>query len=93
MLRFEWHREKAASNRLKHGVEFSEAVTVFGDTLSVTVGDPRHSPPGDERFVTIGRSRRGRILVVAHTDDGNVVRIISARLPTRREREQYESGP
>jgi uncharacterized DUF497 family protein len=64
---------------------------VFGDPLSDTFDDPDHSA-AERRFIIIGRSEGGRILVVAHTDDGETVRIISAREPTRRERESYEES-
>lgn len=88
-MNFEWDSNKAAANLEKHGVSFEEASTAFGDPLSLTVDDPGHS--GDEqRFVLLGLSFRGRLLVVAHTDRGDVVRIISARLATRRERRDYE---
>ncbi|MGD9894931.1 MAG: BrnT family toxin [Dehalococcoidia bacterium] len=93
MLRFKWDREKAFRNQQKHGVAFDEAATIFGDRLSFTKSDPAHSHPDDDRFVTIGQSSAGRILVVAHADDADTVRIISARLATRRERIQYESEP
>lgn len=82
-------------NAEKHDVTFEEASTVFSDTLSITIHDPEHSVRGEHRFVTIGMSRRGRILVIAHTDRGNAVRIISiisAREATRKERKSYEEG-
>jgi hypothetical protein len=63
---FEWDAEKAASNLAKHGVSFDEASTVFGDPLSSTFSDPRHSL-GEERFVIFGVSRRGRLLAVMHS--------------------------
>ena len=89
-LEFEWDPEKAASNLSKHGVSFAEAQTVFADTLSATTYDPR---PFDEvRFVTIGQSSRGKTLVVAHTQRGHTIRIISARPATRNERKYYEEG-
>jgi uncharacterized DUF497 family protein len=91
MLLLEWDDEKARRNLQKHGVSFEEAATVFGDRLSVTIGDPDHSHPSDERFITMGLSHRGRILVIAHRDDADTVRIISARLATNRERNQYET--
>jgi uncharacterized protein len=86
---FRWDAKKARSNVLKHGVTFEEAATVFPDTLSVTVDDPSHSTE-ESRFVTIGRSKRGRTLVVVHSELGDAIRIISARLATRRERRDYE---
>jgi hypothetical protein len=88
-LEFEWDRRKAAANQRKHGVSFEEAASVFGDPLSLTVGDPEHSA-GEDRFVTIGVSTHGRAIVVIHTDRGDRIRIISARVATRREQKQYE---
>jgi hypothetical protein len=90
-MRFEWDKEKAATNLAKHGVSFEEAATVFGDPLSDTFDDPDHSA-GEQRFLIIGTSGRGRMLVVAHTDDGVVVRIISAREPATGERKSYEES-
>ena len=88
-MRFEWDEDKAASNLVKHGTSFEEAATVFGDPLSDTFDDPDHSAE-ERRFIIIGMSEKGKMLIVAHTDDGEVVRIYSAREPTRGERESYE---
>jgi len=88
-LLFEWDPEKAASNEEKHKVTFDEASSVFADPLSVTTFDPLHSDDED-RFVIIGMSSRARILVVCFTDREDRVRIISARVATKRERRQYE---
>lgn len=88
-MQFEWDRRKEASNRRKHGVGFREAATVFGDPLATTFPDLDHST-SEERFLTIGASASGRLLVVAHTDGRDKIRIISARQVTRREREFYE---
>ena len=90
-MRFEWDEDKAARNVAKHGVSFLEAATVFGDPLSNTFDDPDHSAE-EHRFIIFGTSEQGRILVVAHTDDGETVRIISAREPTRGERKFYEES-
>ena len=90
-LRFEWDPEKAHRNLSKHQVSFSEAATVFGDPLSRTFCDPDHSID-EERYVTMGLSRSGKLLVVAHTDRGDRVRIISARKATRKESNYYEQG-
>ncbi len=90
-MRFEWDENKAARNFVKRGVSFEEAATVFGDPLSDTFDDPDHSAE-ERRFVIIGMSGKGRMLIVAHTDEGEVVRLISAREPTRREREFYEGS-
>ena len=91
LMDFEWDDAKAESNERKHGVTFSEALTVFGDPLSVTGYDPRHADDED-RFLTMGVSVDGRLIVVSHTDRDDVVRIISAREATRRERKDYEDG-
>jgi uncharacterized DUF497 family protein len=88
---FEWDDAKAESNERKHGVSFTEAMTIFADPLSVTGYDPRHAD-GEDRFLTMGTSVAGRLLVVSHTDRGDAVRIISARVATRRERKDYEDG-
>ena len=91
MLEFEWNADKAASNIAKHGVSFEEAATVFGDPLSLTVYDPDHSQDED-RYITMGTSVDNRLILVSHTDREDLVRIISARLATRRERRAYENG-
>ena len=91
MLEFEWDPDKAASNAAKHGVSFGEAATVFGDPLSLTVYDPDHSQEED-RYLTMGSSFDNRLLLVSHTDREDRIRIISARLATRRERKAYEHG-
>ena len=91
---FEWDDAKAASNRTKHGVDFNEAMGVMLDPLLMTRLDEEHSDD-EERWVSLGRSEQGRLLVVVHTfsatgPDTALVRVISARPATRREREQYE---
>ena len=88
---FTWDPHKAAENQRKHRVDFREAATVLEDALSTTFPDPGHSRL-ERRYLTIGTSRHGRLLVVAHTEVGEVVRIISARRATRRERRFYEEG-
>ena len=89
---FEWDSRKARTNQTKHGVSFDEASTVFGDLLSLTIPDPLHSRPSEARFITIGSSYSGRLLVVVHCDEDENLRIISARAATRRERKDYEEG-
>ena len=86
---FEWDEEKAAENLTKHGVSFPEASTVFADPLSRTIPDPLHSGEED-RFVVLGQSGLQHTLVVVHTYRGEVIRIISARTATSRERRDYE---
>lgn len=88
---FEWDRRKEAANRRKHGVGFGEAATVFGDPLATTFPDIDHSQ-SEQRFLTVGASLGGRLLVVAHTESRETIRIISARPVTRRERRFYEEG-
>lgn len=90
-LAFEWDESKAAMNRRKHGVTFEEASTVFADPLSVTIYDPVHSD-GEDRYIVLGESQRRRLLVVVFTDRGDRIRIISARVASRRERKDYEKG-
>ncbi len=90
-MEFEWNPEKAALNLEKHGVSFQEAATVFNDSLSVTFPDPDHSI-GESRYIIIGISRFGQLLVVAHTNRGEKIRIISAQKATRQERRFYEEG-
>ena len=90
-MRFEWDPAKAADNVVKHGVSFEEAATVFRDPLSATGPDPDHSF-GEERFVTFGVSTGDRLLVIAHTEQRDTIRIISARPATPGEREIYEEG-
>jgi hypothetical protein len=90
-LLFEWDPKKARKNINTHGVSFDEASTAFRDSLSQTINDPLHSE-GENRFVLLGRSIQGRILVIIHTDRGERIRIISARPATTRERLKYEEN-
>lgn len=90
-LQFEWDPGKARTNAEKHGITFDEASTAFEDALSVTIPDPLHSED-EERFVLIGYSHRGRLLVVVHTYRGDRIRIISARRAARRERRHHEEN-
>jgi len=87
---FEWDPDKAAANQ-KHGVAFEEAATVFDDPLADTFDDPDHSTV-EARFLTFGLSRQGRALVISHCDRADRMRLIHARLMTRREKKQYEEG-
>lgn len=89
MLKFEWDDAKAQVNLAKHGVSFEEAASVFGNPLALTFPDPDHSV-GEKRWLTFGVSQSDRLLVVAHTDRGRAIRIISARKATRHERGIYE---
>jgi uncharacterized DUF497 family protein len=88
-MSLEWDPAKAAAIRLKHGVAFGEAAAVFLDPFAVTYDDPDHSADED-RFLIIGMSARGRVLVVSYTYRDERIRIISARPATPRERRQHE---
>lgn len=89
-MQFIWDREKAKKNLKKHGVSFDEAVTVFYDPLSATFDDSVHSVV-EHRLITIGYSSHQRLLLVAHTERGKTIRIISARTATAHERKRHES--
>jgi len=89
---FQWDPQKATSNVAKHGVSFEEAATVFVDSLGRIGDDPRHSV-GEQRFVLLGISYRQRLLAVMFTEQGDAIRLISAREATRQERSDYEEGP
>ena len=88
-MKFDWDPEKDSENVKKHGVEFTEAATVFADPLSITVRDPDHSE-SEDRFIIVGYSNRFRPLMVSHSDRGGRTRIISARPLTSAERHDYE---
>jgi uncharacterized DUF497 family protein len=88
---FNWDVRKATANLKKHGIDFREAATIFADPLSTTFPDQDHSE-FEHRFLTVGQSIRGRILVVAHTEENDTIRIISAREATRREQSFYEEN-
>ncbi|WP_445634943.1 BrnT family toxin [Nostoc sp. DSM 114161] len=88
-LGFEWHEEKAKENLQKHGISFEEAKTVFNDPFSITISDPNHSV-NEERYIDIGLSLRGQLLVVVYTERQFSIRIISCRRATKAERKVYE---
>ncbi len=88
-MEFEWDPKKAAKNLRRHRVSFNEAATVFGDSLGTTVRDPDHSL-AEDRYISVGMSSRHRLVMVAHTERGQRIRIISARELTPAEREAYE---
>jgi uncharacterized DUF497 family protein len=90
-LKFEWDRRKAVLNIKKHGVSFEEAAAAFGDPLSVTIHDPKHSDDED-RFLLLGETQDKKLVVVAHTDRKDTIRLINARPATRQEREDYEKS-
>ena len=90
-LNFEWDEEKAEENVKKHRVSFDEATTVFIDPFSITIPDPDHSVD-EQRYIDIGSSDKGRVLVVVYTERGESIRIISCRKATSSERKLYEQG-
>ena len=90
-MKFEWNPKKARSNLRKHKVSFEEAATAMSDPMATTGADPDHSF-GEFRYITFGISERGRLLVVAHTEQSDSMRIISARLAGKGERKIYEEG-
>lgn len=90
-MEFEWDRGKATSNLSKHGVSFEEAKTVFDDPLYIDFYDPDHSE-SEERYLIVGESNQGRLLIVSYTERRDSIRLISAREVTRTEREAYEEG-
>jgi uncharacterized DUF497 family protein len=90
-MQFEWDSSKVAANLSKHGVSFDEAKTVFDDPLYVDFYDPDHSDE-EHRYIIIGQSQRGRLLMVSYTERGDTIRIISSREVTPAERKEYEEG-
>jgi uncharacterized protein len=89
-LHFEWDRRKAVANEKKHGVSFEEAKSVFSDERAKLIDDPDHSDDED-RFILLGLSSTLRVLVICHCyrEEGNVIRIISARKATAKESKFY----
>ncbi len=88
-MKFEWNPGKGTANLRKHRVSFEEAASVFNDVLATNYQDPDHSV-SEKRYLTIGASSQGRLLIVAYADRGERIRIINARKVTRKERELYE---
>ncbi len=88
-LTFEWDENKALENYRKHGIDFEEAKTVFNDPSATTIYDPDHSI-NEDRFIDLGRSSKGRILVVVYTERNETIRLISSRIATKRECWNYE---
>lgn len=88
-MRFDWDKNKALLNLKKHRVSFSEAATVFDDPLFLAAKDDDHSET-QRRFIIMGESNAGRLLVVSYSQRGSEIRLISAREATRKERQNYE---
>jgi len=90
-MKFEWDKNKAEKNLGKHRISFDEAKTIFDDPLYVDFYDVDHSAE-EERYLIVGNSNRGRLLIVSYTERKDSIRIISAREVTKSEREAYEEG-
>lgn len=90
-MQFEWDPTKAAANLSMHRVSFDEAKTVFDDPLSIDFYDPDHSDE-EHRYIIIGESQQGRLLMVSYTERNDTIRIISSREVTPAERKEYEEG-
>lgn len=90
-LIFEWDEKKAKANLKKHKVSFEEAKTVFNDPFEITFPDPDHSVT-EQRYLSIGLSSKGRVLIVSHTDRAGHIRLIHSRRATASERRAYEEG-
>lgn len=90
-MRIEWDTKKARGNLRKHRVSFEEAATALKDPMAATGPDPDHSI-GEPRYITFAVSDAGRLLIISHTDIGDTIRIISARVASKGERKIYEEG-
>ncbi|MBM3131101.1 MAG: BrnT family toxin [Chloroflexi bacterium] len=88
---FEWDEYKAQENLKKHKISFDEAKTVFTDSFSITIPDPKHSLD-EPRYIDIGISGKNRVLIVVYTERGNKIRLISCRKATATERRKYEES-
>jgi uncharacterized protein len=91
-LRFEWDENKSIVNKIKHGVSFEEAKTIFFDLNSVTIADTAHSSSQEERYIDIGISAMGQLLVVVYIERAGNIRIISCRKAQLKERRIYEQS-
>ena len=90
-FQFDWDNRKHAANIRKHEVTFDEASTIFSDQFGMTIYDPAHSQ-AEERFIEMGLSSRGNLLVISYTERGKSVRIINARTANRAEAKRYEEN-
>lgn len=92
MIVFEWNKSKASLNKKKHGVSFEEARSVFYDNFAIQFFDDENSEKEEDRFLILGHSNQSRILLVCHCEKeaGNLIRIISARKATTKERKLYQ---
>lgn len=94
MIRFEWDEAKAISNIKKHGIAFEEAKSVFFDEYAMQFYDDESSQLEEDRFLMLGTSNEANVLLVCHCEreEGEIIRIISARKATKSERKYYEGG-
>lgn len=92
-IKFVWDENKNEINKKKHGISFEEATEVFSDDNAILFDDPDHSLEED-RFLVIGAIKSSKICIVSHCykDDDNIIRLISAREATKRERTVYQEG-
>ncbi len=90
-LRFSWDGNKDRQNQRKHRVSFQEASSVFGDVHAILIYDPDHSE-NEDRWLLLGQSDRGRLLMVVFVDRGGIIRVISARRAAKRESHDYEAS-
>ncbi len=90
-LTFEWDEDKARQNLKKHRVGFEEGKTIYNDPFLWTFPDPDHLDV-EKRYISIGYASSGRVLVVTHTERGQIIRIISCRKASAREVKSYEEG-
>jgi len=88
-MEFEWDEDKARRNEAKHGVSFEEGKTIFNDPFAITILDPEHSRQ-EERWLDIGFSANGRLLVVWYTERSDSIRLIGCRTATATERRSYD---
>ncbi|MCD6312106.1 MAG: BrnT family toxin [Elusimicrobia bacterium] len=93
LIKFVWDEGKNRINRKRHGISFEEAQTVFFDDIAIEYFDPEHSAD-ENRFILVGLSVRLRVLVVCHCyrEGDSIIRIISARKATKKERRVYSGG-
>lgn len=93
MVKFDWDSTKAASNKKKHNVSFEEAQSVFYDDFAIQFYDEQN-PETEDRFLMLGLSNESKLLLVCHCEkeDGDIIRIISARKATKNESKLYTGG-
>ena len=88
-MNFEWDEDKAEANLKKHKISFEEAKTVFADPFAITIVDPKNSID-ENRYIDIGASAGGKVIVVSYTERERQIRLISCRKAAKNERKIYE---